>query len=434
MPTISIVTPFLNGLDLLADYDAATQGAEVIIVDNGSEEETRTALATLPKERGKVLRNNSNLGFAAANNQGYAAATGDIVIFLNSDIAADPAWLKMVVDDVKEGSLYGPSLAHQLVAGRWLPYIEGWCIAATRATWDRLWCIGGENKTLPPLPCGPWDSDTYPGPYWEDNDLCFRAMQQGFSLIQTTWPITHKGGRTAGALLNHAESLEANRATFTRRVMAGLPSVEGTPTHQRYMELVHTQSDIQHHLPLLYSLARGNVVELGTRGGVSTTALLAGVEAHGGLVWSVDIDPACAKVAEGHPQWTFIQGDSRDPELPGRLSVSRFPDPVVGIDLLFIDTEHAYEITQAELKLWYPYLKPGSTILLHDPETFPGVRRAVEEFCEAKGWPVTFVLPCHGMAVIDVSIAKDMTSNMLVSTEGAAWAAEYDGVAMKSVA
>jgi hypothetical protein len=37
---------------------------------------------------------------------------------------------------------------------------------------------------------------------------------------------------------------------------------------------------------------------------------------------------------------------------------------------------------------------------MHDPETFPGVRRAAQEFADAHGWPITFVLPCNGMAVI----------------------------------
>jgi glycosyltransferase involved in cell wall biosynthesis len=83
-------------------------------------------------------RNETNLGFAAANNQGYAHASGDVIIFLNSDVAGDAAWLKLVADDVKDGALYGPSLAQQFVGGRWLPYLEGWCIAATRATWERL--------------------------------------------------------------------------------------------------------------------------------------------------------------------------------------------------------------------------------------------------------------------------------------------------------
>ncbi len=210
MITISIVTPFLNGLDLLADYEQATIGAELILIDNGSDPATADALASLPAERGKVIRNETNIGFAAANNQGYAAATGDIIIFLNSDIAGDPLWLKYVADDVKDGALYGPSLNRQLVYGIWLPYIEGWCIAATRATWRRLFDPGTS--------IGPWDNWSYPGPYWEDNDLCYRAMEQNISLVQTQWPIQHKGGRSAGPIVKHGATFERNRATFAARV------------------------------------------------------------------------------------------------------------------------------------------------------------------------------------------------------------------------
>ena len=214
MPKISVITPFLNGIDLLPDFEHATQGAELILIDNGSGPTTAEALASLPPERGKVIRNESNIGFAAANNQGYAASSGDIIIFLNSDIAGDPAWLKLVADDVKDGALYGPAVQRQLVYGLWLPYIEGWCIAATRATWELLWPL---ERPLG-LNCGPWDALAYPGPYWEDNDLCFRAMEQDISLIQTTWPIQHKGGRSAGPLVAHGDTFERNRATFAARV------------------------------------------------------------------------------------------------------------------------------------------------------------------------------------------------------------------------
>jgi glycosyltransferase involved in cell wall biosynthesis len=217
--TISIVTPFLNGLDLLADYEAATLGAELVLIDNGSDEPTREALSTLPPERGRVIRNETNTGFAAANNQGYAQATGDIIIFLNSDIAGDPAWLKLVADDVQDGALYGPSLNVQLVYGLRVPYIEGWCIAATRKTWEAL---SLQSDKLPPwdaqISGGPWDSACYPGPYWEDNDLCMRALELDISLIQTQWPIQHKGGRSAGPLVKHGDTFERNRATFAARV------------------------------------------------------------------------------------------------------------------------------------------------------------------------------------------------------------------------
>lgn len=419
------MTPFLNGADLLPDYEQATLGAELIIVDNGSDEPTATALQSLPPERGRVLRNETNAGFAGANNQGYAVATGDVIVFLNSDIAGDAAWLQAVAEDVKGGALYGPSLAQQLVGGRWLPYLEGWCIAATRATWEQIRIdpqrdVDAATRGYGVFPSvgwrGPWDALAYSGPYWEDNDLCFRALQAGIALIQTTWAIQHKGGRTAGALAKHAHSLEANRATFAQRVLATEAPAAATPAWHAYQQHVHTASDIQHHLPLLYSLARGNVLELGTRGGVSTAALLAGVEMHGGKVVSVDIDPACANVAAGHPLWAFWHGSSMDASMAQDIVTYNG-----AFDLILIDTEHTMEQAQAELALWGPHVKPGGHICMHDPETFPGVRRAAYEFAAAQGWGITIVIPCNGMAVL---VRPGYTNDGSVSTEGAAWAAE----------
>ncbi len=401
MKKISIVTPWAGSTaSLLADYDRATVGAELVLVDNASDAETRAALETLPGDRGVLLRNETNLGFAGGNNQGYAKATGDIIIFLNSDIAAaDGTWLKQVADDVKDGALYGPSLQYQLVAGRHLPYLEGWCVAATRKTWDRLveamWDVV-EERDGAFQPIGPWDQFNFRGPYWEDNDLCLRALQSGISLVQTAWLINHKGGQTAGSVLRHAQSFAANERTFTERVLATEVPAATTPTWSAYLQACATNSDIQHYLPLLYSVARGNVVELGTRGGMSTTALLAGVEAHGGTVWSVDIDERSRGVADGNPLWTFTQADSRD---------AKFAEYVKGqageIDVLLIDTYHTRTQAKAELDVWHRYVKPGGTILMHDPESFPGVRRAAQEFADSKQWPITFILPCNGMAVIE---------------------------------
>ena len=176
---------------------------------------------------------------------------------------------------------------------------------------------------------------------------------------------------------------------------------------ERYQQHYHTQSDIQHHLGLLFSLAKGNVLELGTRSGVSTAALLAGVERNGGRVTSVDMED-CSHVAKGHPLWAFVQSDSRNADLVARVGP---------IDLLLIDTEHTLEMASAELALWGSHVAPGGHICMHDPETFPGVRRAAQEFATAHGWPITFVLPCNGMAVL----TRPMEG---VSAEGSAWAME----------
>lgn len=404
---MSIVTPWAGdtAASLLPDYAHATPGVEVITVDNASAPATAAALRAAG---GVYLRNDTNAGFARGNNQGYAKASGDIVIFLNSDIAADPSWLTLVAQDVRDGALYGPALQQQLVGGWWLPYLEGWCIAATRQTWRRLCRLQEPNSdVLTPIEDGPWDALSYPGPYWEDNDLCLRALQAGVSLIQTHWPIQHKGGRTAGALFRHAASFEANRATFAARVADAIPTLPRGPVFGVYMQHVQSESDIQHHLPLLYSYAKGTIVELGTRTGVSTAAFLAGVEQRGGHVWSVDLEN-CAHLYAGHPQWTFVQTESTDPALPGRVGP---------VDVLLIDTEHTYAQAAAELALWADHVVPGGVILMHDPETFPGVRRAAHEFATARGWLITFVLPCNGMAII----VRPMDG---ISTEGAAWALE----------
>lgn len=401
MPTISIISAwaFETG-DLLADYFQAVQGsAQIISVDNACPNATASALAEMTTHlAGEYIRNDTNLGFAAGNNQGYAAATGDIIVFLNSDVALTGPWLAMVVADVRDGALYGPSLQSQLVAGHHIPYLEGWCVAGTRETWKRLcWSVPGQKPNATRIIgdtsiYGPWDAEAFSGPYWEDNALCLYALEQGIVLVQTAWPIAHKGGRTAGPVMRHAVSFAKNEYTFTERVLGALEQTDHTDLYQRYLANYYTQSDIQHHLGLLYSLARGNVVELGTRSGVSTSALLAGVEKQGGHVWSVDLDD-CGPLFDSE-LWTFTQSDSRNPELPLQVGTP--------IDVLLIDTEHCVEVAAAELELWSPYMRPGGRILLHDPETFPGVRRAVRDFCAAKGWHVTWVLPCHGMAVVEV--------------------------------
>lgn len=145
---------------------------------------------------------------------------------------------------------------------------------------------------------------------------------------------------------------------------------------QRYEENLTFWTDVQAHLPMLFDYARGNVVELGVRAGISTSALLAGVEVHGGHVYSIDRDPNCAGVFDGHLQWTFLCSDSLDERVLAYL-----PDEIT---TLFIDTGHTYEQTLAELKLYGSRMSGTGRILLHDTDdgsTFPGVRQAIYEYC-----------------------------------------------------
>lgn len=170
---------------------------------------------------------------------------------------------------------------------------------------------------------------------------------------------------------------------------------------ERYQYWLEHWSDVQTHLPTLFEAACGNVLELGVRAGVSTSALLAGVEAHGGHVWSVDRDD-CSPVFAGHPQWTFIQADSLDSAtIEGGVWQGSAPVALPEYyDLLFIDTEHTEERTIAELRTWGPRAK---LIMLHDTDdssTYPGVRNAMAAYCEDTGRKATFHEGSYGLGVI----------------------------------
>jgi predicted O-methyltransferase YrrM len=163
----------------------------------------------------------------------------------------------------------------------------------------------------------------------------------------------------------------------------------------RYLQLLEPAnwSDVQSHLTTLFDCAHGAVLELGVRAGISTTALLAGVEAHGGHVWSVDRDD-CAPVWAGHAQWSFIQADS--------LDEARIIVPAV-LDVLWIDTEHTEERTIAELRAWGGHVRPGGVILLHDTDdssTYPGVRNAISVYCSTRNLTPLYMPGSYGLGVI----------------------------------
>ncbi len=79
-------------LDALQRAAAAHLSLEVIVIDNGSDPKDAAAVGQLAAARGiALIRNESNLGFARANNQGLRVASGRYLLLLNNDtqVASD---------------------------------------------------------------------------------------------------------------------------------------------------------------------------------------------------------------------------------------------------------------------------------------------------------------------------------------------------------
>jgi glycosyltransferase involved in cell wall biosynthesis len=68
--------------------------AEWLLVDDGSTDETPTLLASMAGPEMRVLTHARNRGRAAARNTGIAAATGDVLLFLDVDMRPEPDFVR----------------------------------------------------------------------------------------------------------------------------------------------------------------------------------------------------------------------------------------------------------------------------------------------------------------------------------------------------
>lgn len=199
----SVVIPVWNGEAFLPgclESLAAQTGVvfEVIAVDNGSTDGSAAVVARYPQVR--LLRLPRNRGFAAACNAGAAAATGQVVVFLNQDTRVEPGWLVSLLAPLAEPGvgavgcklLYGDGQRIQHAGG----YVErpNWygrhygCGEIDHGQWDeprQVEFVTGAALAVPRQAFaehGGFDEGFYPA-YFEDVDLCLRFRRAGLSVL-----------------------------------------------------------------------------------------------------------------------------------------------------------------------------------------------------------------------------------------------------------
>lgn len=122
---------------------------EVIVVDNGSGQETQEYLDVLEEEGFKIIRNKENKYWSAACNQGVAAAdpNSKYFIFLHCDtVVLEPAWIDVLVNiSVGRGAgIVGTELQHYFIQKQKVDFVKEWCMLMTQQCWDD---------------CGPWPEE-----------------------------------------------------------------------------------------------------------------------------------------------------------------------------------------------------------------------------------------------------------------------------------
>lgn len=363
---------------------------KIIVLDNGSGGKTK---AWLEKQDDLVVLDCPDLGIHEMWNQAaewvikYGEQRRNVnIAFLNNDIRIGPRFISHLSEALRS--------CKDLVAvsgnydGRTSEsgdlYLRTEEICANR--YDGTGGFGGFAF----LARGEWFQSGYRFPevcrwWFGDNDLLLASQAAGGHCgIAYGAEVEHLdgGGQTAGDPLwtRFSDQLEQDRKAFELRwERLRNPSTLA----DAYQAVCENPSDINEHLPTLVEicsrLEAKKVIELGVRGGTSTIAWLYGLCETDGQLFSVDVNqPPPLR----HTRWTFIQGYDTDP-----FVLRQLPDEV---DVVFVDTDHRYDLTLDEIRLYAPRVRSGGCMVFHDtaeesfehhttPQPPFPVRTAVEE-------------------------------------------------------
>lgn len=223
----------LTSLEVCQDGD---EPFDLIVVDNGSSDDTPQLLARL--EGARTIRLDQNIGFGPANNVGAAEADTEYILFLSNDVVLMPGWLKPLVDAMDEdpalgavqpmflypdgrvndaGGLtfadgecwnYGKGNpfpdAPALGTRRAPDYCTGACLLVRREAFEQ---VGGFDPRFAPV-------------YYEDVDLSFAMREAGWKIMyEPTSRVVHDEGGTNGTDVSEGEKRYqlVNRPKFVEK-------------------------------------------------------------------------------------------------------------------------------------------------------------------------------------------------------------------------
>ena len=224
LPPVSVIVLSYNTRDLtltcLEQFtpDALSAGWQVIVVDNGSQDDTASAVSRMFPQV-EVVCSQENRGFAAGNNLGLRRAEGKAVILMNSDVLASFAVLAALprfLDQHPQVGALSPQLRTRSGAPQAFAYgcdpkpgyllrrglhrllgrgaLHDWAVTSPiEVDWVSGACMGVRRAAIEQV--GLLDEQFFL--YFEDNDWCLRMRKAGWKVMYVpTLAVVHLGGQS----------------------------------------------------------------------------------------------------------------------------------------------------------------------------------------------------------------------------------------------
>lgn len=234
-------------------HEHTTLPYELIVVDNASPDGTGARLGgTLTGAT--LIRNDRNVGFGPATNQGALHAVGRFVCLLNSDTLVQANWLEPLVEALERHLTVGAVVPRKLNLDGTL---QEACSMVDRVGRVHMYGLGGnplDPAYLFPrrvdfggaacllvrrevfLAVGGFDP-AFEMAYFEDVDLCFTLRERGsWTLYEPRSTVQHVGG-ASGAAEDRRRYVAPNHARFMGKwahTLARRPELpEGSPPHRQ---------------------------------------------------------------------------------------------------------------------------------------------------------------------------------------------------------
>jgi len=233
---ISIIVPVYNKweetkacLDSL--MKTKTDDDEVIVMDNGSNDDVAASLAFYSGIKGR--HNDENLGFPKAVNQGVSLASGEYVCIMNNDIVVAGNWIDLLIDHIEKGhaDIVGPitnessgKQARLVKIYRNYEELEITAREVAEVNQARFTEVGWLIGFLMVCPrtifekLGGFD-ERYKMGNWEDIDFCYSAKQAGYTLAIAEDVYVHHFGTASFKedIIGYRKLLKDNQVLFEEK-------------------------------------------------------------------------------------------------------------------------------------------------------------------------------------------------------------------------